>query len=136
MKHKKEGAFMKSKFIQCGMIGWCIEIFWTGLHSLLKKDPKLVGNSSLHMFPIYGMAALISPLSLILKKCRTFTRGFIYMLGIFAVEYTSGMFLKKRGCCPWDYSDTPFQINGVIRIDYAPLWFFTGLFYERIMRKH
>ena len=122
---------MKSKFIQCGMIGWCIEVFWTGLNSLLNHDPKLRGFSSLHMFPIYGMAALIAPLSSHLKKYGTFTRGLIYMLGIFTVEYASGTYLKKRGRCPWDYSDSPLQINGVIRLDYAPLWFFTGLFYER-----
>lgn len=117
------------------MLGWCIEIFWTGLHSLLHNDPKLTGVSSLHMFPIYGLAFLISPLSSILKKCRTVTRGLIYMLGIFTIEYTSGMYLKKRGRCPWDYSDSPCQINGVIRLDYAPLWFLTGLFYERILCK-
>lgn len=55
------------------------------------------------------------------------------MVCIFAVEYTSGMYLKKRDCCPWDYSDAPFQVNGVIRLDYAPVWFLTGLFYEKIL---
>ena len=58
------------------------------------------------------------------------------MLGIFTVEYTSGMYLKKRGCCPWDYSDSPYHINGVIRLDYAPLWFLTGLFYEKRLRSN
>lgn len=124
---------MKSKFIQCGMFGWCIEVFWTGLHSLLKHDPKLMGFSSLHMFPIYGMASLIAPLSAHLKKYSTFTRGIIYMLGIYAVEFASGTYLKKKDRCPWDYSDTPYHINGVIRLDYAPLWFLTGLIYERTL---
>lgn len=123
-----------SNYIQCGMLGWCLEVFWTGLHSFLKKDPKLMGFSSLRMFPIYGMASFIAPLSFILRKLKTVTRGIIYMLGIFTVEYTSGMYLKKRGRCPWDYSSSPFHINGVIRLDYAPLWFFTGLFYERALR--
>lgn len=122
---------MKSNFIKCGMYGWCIEILWTGLHSLMKHDPKLTGVSSLRMFPIYGMASLLAPLSRLLKRFRTVTRGLIYMVCIFFVEYTSGMYLKKRNCCPWDYSDAPFQINGVIRLDYAPLWFLTGLFYEK-----
>lgn len=126
---------MKSKFIQCGMYGWCIEVLWTGLNSLLRHDPKLTGFSSLRMFPIYGMASLIAPLSACLKKCRTVTRGLIYMLGIFFVEYTSGMYLKRRGCCPWDYSDSPYHVNGVIRLDYAPLWFLTGLFYEKRLRQ-
>ncbi len=126
---------MHSKFIRCGMYGWCLEILWTGLHSLLRHEPKLMGFSSLRMFPIYGMASLLSPLSALLKKFGTVTRGFIYMLCIFTVEYTSGMYLKKRDCCPWDYSGSPLQINGVIRLDYAPLWFFTGLFYEKMLGK-
>ncbi len=125
---------MKSNFIRCGLYGWCIEVFWTGLHSMLRHDPKLMGFSSLRMFPIYGMASFISPLSSCLKKCRTFTRGLIYMLCIYAVEYTSGTYLKKRDCCPWDYSDCKFHINGVIRLDYAPLWFLTGLLYEKAMK--
>lgn len=123
-----------SKYIQCGMLGWCIEVFWTGLQSFVKRDPKLMGFSSLRMFPIYGMASFIAPLSFILRKFKTITRGIIYMLGIFTVEYTSGMYLKKRGRCPWDYSSSRFHINGVIRLDYAPLWFFTGLFYEKALR--
>lgn len=45
---------MKSNFIKCGMIGWCLEVAWTGLGSLLRHDPKLTGVSSLTMFPIYG----------------------------------------------------------------------------------
>lgn len=122
---------MKSKFVQCGLYGWCIEVLWTGLHSMLKRDPKLMGTSSLRMFPIYGMASFIAPLSARLKKCRIITRGLIYMLCIYAVEYTSGTYLKKKNCCPWDYSSSPFHINGVIRLDYAPLWFLTGLFYEK-----
>ncbi|MCC8065500.1 MAG: putative ABC transporter permease [Clostridiales bacterium] len=126
---------MKNSFIRCGMYGWCMEVLWTGLHSLLRNDPKLTGFSSLRMFPIYGMASLFAPLSHILKRFSTFTRGFIYMLGIFAVEYTSGTYLKRRGKCPWDYSDSPYQINGVIRLDYAPIWFLTGLFFERAAGK-
>lgn len=127
---------MHLKFIRCGMYGWCIEVLWTGLNSLLRHDPKLMGFSSLRMFPIYGMASLIAPLSALLKSCRTVTRGLIYMLGIFTVEYTSGMYLKKRGCCPWDYSDSRYHVNGVIRLDYAPLWFLTGLFYEKRLRSN
>ncbi|MCC8044557.1 MAG: putative ABC transporter permease [Clostridiales bacterium] len=122
---------MKNRFIRCGMYGWCMEVLWTGLHSFLKRDPKLMGFSSLRMFPIYGMASLIAPLSHALKNFSTLTRGFIYMICIFTVEFVSGSWLKKRGRCPWDYSDSPWQVNGVIRLDYAPIWFLTGLFFEK-----
>lgn len=125
---------MESNFIRCGMYGWCIEVLWTGLHSLASHDPKLMGTSSLRMFPIYGMASMIGPLSAHLKRFGAVTRGLVYMLGIYAVEYSAGTYLKKRGCCPWDYSDSPYHVNGVIRLDYAPLWFLTGLFYEKAAR--
>lgn len=124
---------MKSDFIKCGMTGWCLEILWTGLQSMLHHDRKLTGVSSLHMFPIYGAASLVRPLSKRLRGCGIVLRGLIYMAGIFGVEYVSGSFLKRHHCCPWDYSKAPLQIDGVIRLDYAPLWFATGLLYERML---
>ena len=35
----------------------------------------------------------------------------------------------------WDYSHTPFHYRGVIRLDYAPVWFVTGLLFEKILSK-
>jgi uncharacterized membrane protein len=51
------------------------------------------------------------------------------------VEFSSGSILRHFGMCPWDYSGTPFQYKGLIRLDYAPLWFFTGLLFEKILTK-
>ena len=67
------------------------------------------------------------------KKVSPLIRGSLYMLGIFAAELGTGMFLKHFHMCPWDYSNTPYHYKGVIRLDYAPVWFFTGLFYEKIL---
>lgn len=53
---------------------------------------------------------------------------------IFLGEYVSGMFLKKRNACPWDYSKSRFNYRGVIRLDYAPIWFLTGLLFEHQLR--
>lgn len=121
--------------MKCGICGWCLELIWTSLNSLLHRDYKLIGQSSIWMFPIYGMAAFISPLSRILGNLNTAVRGLIYMNGIFSVEYFSGSFLKKRGICPWDYSREPFNYQGLIRLDYAPLWFLTGLFFEKLLNR-
>ena len=123
-------TMMRNKFIQCGVIGWCAEILWTGLNSLANGHIKLMGHSSLWMFPIYGCAAVISPLSKIYRRCNAFVRGLVYMLHIFFGEFLFGTILKKFGACPWDYSTSSFHVNGVIRLDYAPLWFILGLFYE------
>lgn len=120
-------------FIKCGIIGWGMEIFWTGLHSLLQGDPRLTGRSSLWMFPIYGLAAAIIPAYELLKPLNILFRGLIYMIGIFIVEYITGAILRSMNLCPWDYSRAAFNINGLIRLDYAPVWFAAGLFFEWVL---
>lgn len=120
-------------FFICGLTGWCMEIFFTSAGSLLKKDSRLIGRTSLWMFPIYGMAALIRPLYQKIKNLPALFRGGIYSLGIFFFEYVSGSLLKKHHMCPWDYSDADSNVNGIIRLDYAPFWMAAGLLFERIL---
>lgn len=124
---------MKGDFFKCGAAGWCMEILWTGLHAAGRREWKMTGQSSLWMFPIYGMAACIGPLAGGMKKLPVLVRGSFYMTGIFAVEYTTGLILKRYHMCPWDYSESPWNYKGVIRLDYAPVWFLTGLVYEKIL---
>ena len=125
-------GMMKKRFIFCGLVGWCLEIFWTGLKSLQRRQMKLMGHSSIWMFPIYGCAAFIGPVSRLLRKKNLLFRGNLYMLGIFLVEFFTGSLLKKKNWCPWDYGDAPLNIHGVIRLDYAPLWLLAGLFFEHV----
>ena len=60
-------------------------------------------------------------------------RGLTYMSLIFSTEYVSGRILKKLNCCPWDYRHSPFHIQGLIRLDYAPYWFGAGLLFEKLI---
>ncbi|MBQ3599830.1 MAG: hypothetical protein II992_01335 [Lachnospiraceae bacterium] len=121
-------------FLLCGFTGWCIECFWTGLHSLfLTQDKTLRCGTSLWMFPIYGFASFISPISLYLKGKSMWLRGGIYTTLIFLMEYISGSFLRIFHACPWNYSNSRFHIKGLIRLDFAPLWFIVGLFFEKIL---
>ena len=85
------------------------------------------------MFPIYGMAAVIAPVFKLLREKPILLRGSIYALGIFSFEYLIGSLLKKHELCPWDYSDAKANIDGVIRLDYAPFWMLAGLLFERIL---
>lgn len=124
---------MKKNFIICGLTGWCLEILFTAFDSFRKRELTLIGKTSLWMFPIYGMAAIIKPLYLRIKNLPTLIRASIYSILIFIGEYISGSILKKYNVCPWDYSNARANIKGVIRLDYAPYWMLTGLLYEKIV---
>ena len=67
-----------SNFFICGFIGWCLECLWTGLNSIIKRDKSLKCNTSIWMFPIYGMAAFLSHISKLLKNKNVFKRGVFY----------------------------------------------------------
>ena len=126
---------MKKAFLFCGLTGWCMEVLWTGLHSVLSGELTTTGKTSLLMFPIYGCAAIIRPLSEKFSTFPSFVRGCIYSVGIFFVEFISGSFLRHFHMCPWNYSDAPLNYKGLIRLDYAPLWFGAGLVFEKILQK-
>ena len=124
---------MRHYFFTCGLTGWCMEIIYTSLYSFRNKNYKLVGNTSIWMFPIYGMASLLYPLCRLLKGKNILLRGGIYTCIIFAGEFLSGTLLQKIKACPWDYSNARLNVKGLIRLDYAPLWFGAGLLFEKIL---
>lgn len=120
-------------FLLCGLCGWCMEILFTALHSLRRRDLRLTGNTSLWMFPIYGSACLLAPFKRLFEHLNISRpgRGLFYMAMIFTVEYLSGRLLWKHDLCPWDYGKSRFHIHRIIRLDYAPWWFLAGLFLKR-----
>lgn len=124
---------IKRNFLLCGSVGWCMEIFWTGLHALLSGEPTMMGKTSLLMFPIYGCAAVIKPVYEKISDIPAMMRGCIYTLGIYIAEFSSGSLLRYFHMCPWDYSRSPFHYKGLIRLDYAPVWFAAGLLFEKIL---
>ena len=118
-----------------GLTGWCMEIIFTSAHSIFARDKRLIGQTSIWMFPIYGCAAVILPVYQKIASIPICVRGLFYTAGIFFTELTTGLILKHFHICPWDYSSTPFHYKGVIRLDYTPVWFFTGLLFEKILKK-
>lgn len=130
--HTKFGT----NFLTCGTTGWCMEIIFTSLRCIADKNRKLVGNTSIWMFPIYGMASFLKPVCSYMKGKSILKRGSIYTLCIFTGEYLTGSFLKRFEACPWDYSQCPLNVKGLIRLDYAPLWFGAGLLFEKILCRH
>lgn len=125
---------MMKKFVVFGVLGWCAEILWTGLCSLLTGDSALTAQTYLWMFPIYGLAAFAEPLFLGFRRyCPLWQRMGVYACAIFAVEFAAGWLLRGvTGLCPWDYGGGAFSLMGFIRLDYAPLWAALGLFFEEV----
>lgn len=122
-------------FLKCGLIGWCIEILYTSLLALRRRDMTLTGHTSLWMFPIYGSAFLIRPFSRLIRGRVFWVRGLFYAFFIYLVEFISGRLLMKKHACPWNYHHSRWQIHDVIRLDFAPFWFFIGLLYEAILNR-
>lgn len=122
-----------------------MEVIFTSVESIMAQDWRLMGRTSLLMFPIYGMGALLAPIGRgvdrflgevdIRPADRYLRHGMIYMVLIFTAEYLSGAWLKTRGICPWDYSASRANVGGLIRLDFAPLWFGAGLLFEEITKK-
>jgi len=120
-------------FFLCGVIGWIMEIVWTGVWSLVNGDVRMVSTTSIIMFPIYGMAIFLKPIYDVMFDLPIFLRGGIYAIFIFAAEYFFGFVLTRLGACPWSYTDAKFNIDGLIRLDYAPAWFAAGLIFEGLV---
>ncbi|MCI9445887.1 MAG: hypothetical protein HFH36_00570 [Lachnospiraceae bacterium] len=124
---------MRKNFLLCGLTGWCMEILFTALDSYRKRELKLMGQTSLWMFPIYGMAAFLKPVCRLIRNLPAGIRAFFYSMLIFLGEYVSGSILKKYKICPWDYSKARLNIKGVIRLDFAPFWMAAGLIFENLL---
>lgn len=123
---------LKRGFIY-GLIGLIMEVMWTGFCSLVEGDLSLRAHTSLLMLPIYGLAVFLEPMFYALQSLKLSVpiRGLCYAVMIFACEYISGKILTAAGICPWQYSG-PFSVEGLIRLDYLPLWAGAGLFFEQI----
>jgi uncharacterized membrane protein len=116
-------------------VGVAMEVAFTALVEFSSSGNwRLMGKSYLWMFPIYALLypafRLIRPL---LGEKPWWLRAPLYAAGILFVEYLTGWGLRlATGACPWDYGDARWAIQGVIRLDYAPLWAAAALGYELV----
>ncbi|WBW96757.1 putative ABC transporter permease [Oceanirhabdus sp. W0125-5] len=121
------------RFIIYGLVGWCAEVIWNGVRSLIAGDFLLVGWTSMWMFPIYGLMIFLEPIHNRIRNFPLIIRGGIYTVLIFFVEFLTGLVLSIiLGTCPWDYTDSPLSVCGVIRLDFIPVWFIGGLLFEKL----
>jgi uncharacterized membrane protein len=121
------------RFVVYGLGGWCGEILFTALtESLARRDWRLVGTTTLWMFPIYGSIALLyEPAHAAIREWPLAARAVAWSLGFTAVEWVSGWLIARLiGRCPWDYSGRRFAINPYVRWDFLPIWALVGLALE------
>ena len=128
---------MLIRFCIYGLLGWSFEVVWTAVSEKIserQRDWRLTGHTYLWMLPIYGLLApLGEPVHNFLRPHVWVLRGLVYLTGIWAVEFVTGWLLKKlTGKCPWDYSAAKYNYKGLIRWDYAPLWFGFCFVLERL----
>jgi len=99
-------------------------------------DLRLTGHSYAWMFPIYGLAYPLFALSWPVAGGLAWpVRGALYVVAIFAIEYAAGRLLRRvTGRCPWEdsYRASRWGIHGLIRLDYAAVWFVVALLFERL----
>jgi uncharacterized membrane protein len=110
-----------------------MEILFTSFGSLLRGDARLMGQTSIWMFPIYGMAVLIGPIYHRIAHVPFLLRGILYATAIMTVEFATGSLLSLFAACPWDYSGSRYNIRGLVRLDYFPIWMLAGLIFERLL---
>lgn len=134
MPYPTHTKIMLIKFLLYGFMGWIGEILFTGAGSMLAGSLQLTGHTYLWMFPIYGLAVFLEPMHDRIRSMPWMVRGTVWAGVFFIIEYLSGWVLKLLiGVCPWDYSlASPYMLDGLIRLDYFPVWFITGLLFEKI----
>ena len=58
-------------FLICGLTGWCMEILFTSAGSLARHDGRLIGQTSLWMFPTVWLPVSVRSMQKS-KSCRHF----------------------------------------------------------------
>ena len=130
-ENKIYGLFLN--FCRCGIAGWCLEVMFTSVDSIMAGDWRLISrfiDSWLTGLPGLEDAGQ----DRLSRVGRSVRHGLIYMVLIFIAEYITGIWLTSIGICPWDYSLWPDNVGGVIRLKFAPLWFMTGLLFEYLTK--
>jgi len=86
------------------------------------------------MFPVYAIAQFAAePLHDRIRRRRVTARACAYAVAFTAFEYASGRALRAlRREAPWDYAHARWNVDGLIRADYVPVWGAAGLLYERV----
>jgi uncharacterized membrane protein len=112
------------RFVAYGCLGILVEVLFTGLRSLYRRNWSATSTTHLWMAPIYGLGGWLLELTHYYINCNVLVITEIYVIEIYLIEFCSGWAIKKLiGRCPWDYGVGRFTIMGLIRLDYWPFWY-------------
>jgi uncharacterized membrane protein len=125
-------------FIFAG-IGLVMEVLFTATFALIDGDWNMHGRTSPWMMLDYGLLGIVTmwlARPMMARRIPLPLRAVVYMLGIFLVEYVSGMvFTHVLGLKIWDYSHLAYDLHGQITLLYAPFWYLLGLCVEFLYRR-
>lgn len=118
-------------------LGITVEVVFTAIQTLsFGANSTLEGHSYMWMLPIYAMIPLLLwAFEDKIIRFKIFVRLPLYVLLIYAVEYSYGTFLRALiGVCPWEkmYLVSSWNVDGLIRLDLFPLWALAGYCFEKI----
>ena len=121
------------RFILFGMLGLIGALLYSAIrNSFSKRSLDLSAQTSLILFPAFGLIAILYPIVAIhLGNLPWYLRGVVYMLAFYILQYIIGYALTKFGACPWKYPKGG-SLQGLVRLSDAPAWFLAGLLAEWI----
>jgi len=116
------------RFLAYGLVGWTTDSVFVWAHTGRRR-----ASSPLNV-AVYGLALpLFEPVHDRIRNRPAALRAAVYGAGIMAVELASGRALRRGlGRAPWDYGDHRLTVDGLVRLDYLPLWAAYGLALERL----
>ncbi|KAG2460128.1 transmembrane protein 229A [Polypterus senegalus] len=125
------------RFAFFGMHGFMDEVFFTSFFNLVEKaDRSLIGHSSLWSFLMYGSCSfVVEKLYLYLHYRRgwgAWKRLPIYIIFVYAWEFSWGLGLRQYNACSWDYSHYPLNFKGLITLMYLPGWICLSLYQDML----
>jgi uncharacterized membrane protein len=118
-----------------GIVGWLIEVVFTGINSLFRRDWAATSKTYLWMHPIYasGGMAVYTIYNNVIISANPFLDAvglafFIYVPLFYGFEALSGLAsIKLFGRILWDYGRSKWTPMGLINLKYAPYWFLLAL---------
>ncbi len=126
------------RFALFALLGLLLEVFFIAGGELLAGNWNMHGRTSPWMIFDYGLLGLVlMPIArpMIRRGVPLAGRAAVYMIGIFAVEFSSGWLFDLAGLVIWDYSHLPGNVCGYIAPQYIPFWYALGLFAEFLYRR-